>query len=241
MAILRAPTPKGELLAVLSGGNNAERHNHNDLGHMLVALNEEFVIPDLGAPVYKTDFFGPKRYTYVTASSRGHCCPVIGEHEQRAGADAAAKVLDWNPAAEIPRLVLDLTAAYPPEAGLLFWTRSLEYWKGGEDSERSPSPARMVFTDVFRTREPRQKITHVLWSLRPFREPDERVEGTGFRLNLGDLKCELSPAPYALSASAFTPAELLLRDFAGETLHKFEAVYRSDEQGELKVETRFFV
>lgn len=236
VAILREATPKGELIVCLSGGHNAERHNHNDLGHFIVALDGKIVVPDLGAPVYKSDFFGPNRYKYVTASSLGHCCPVIGEHEQRTGAEAAGKVLAWTPEGEIPRFVLDLTAAYPPEAGLLAWTRTLERWPAAEEA-----PARVVISDVFKTKAPRQKITHVLWALESFKEPDERVEGGGFRLRLGGLNCEISPAPFALCPTPFMPADLLLRDFKDRTLCRIEAVYRSDDEGHLKVETRLFV
>ena len=239
-AILRMPTAKGELLACFTGGHNDERHNHNDLGHFIVALDGKLVVPDLGAPVYKTDFFGPQRYTYITASSAGHCCPLIGEHEQRAGAEAAGRVLAWQPDGEIPRLALDLTAAYPPEAGLERWTRTLERFPAGTGAY-GPLPARVLVTDVFKTKTPGQKITHRIWSLEGFKEPGERVEGGGFRLQLGALTCEISPAPYALMPSRFTAEELLLRDFAGRTLWRIEAVYRTDEQGSLSVETRFFV
>jgi len=235
VAILRAPTKRGELICALSGGNNDERHNHNDLGHFIVALDGQIVIPDLGAPHYKTDFFGAKRYTYLTASSRGHNVFLVGEHEQRPGKESVSKVLSWQPDAEIPRLVLDLTAAYPPEAGLLNWTRTLECWPATE-----AAPPKMVLIDVCRLKEAHAKVTHVLWSLEDFREPDEKVEGTGFRMRLGPLNCEISPAPSAMGRSSFDPAEFLMRDFNGRTLHRIEAAYRADEEGLVKLETRFF-
>ncbi|MCW8132027.1 MAG: heparinase II/III family protein [Planctomycetota bacterium] len=235
-AIVREQTAKGELIVCFSGGHNAERHNHNDLGHFFVTLDKKIVVPDLGAPVYKSDFFGPNRYSYVTASSRGHCCPVIGDHEQRAGHEAAAKVLAWQPDGEILRYALDLTAAYPPEAGLALWTRTLERWLASGET-----PTRMAVIDVFKTKAPKQKITHVLWALESFREPDERVEGGGFRLRLGELNCEISPAPFAMSPTSFQPDDLLLRDFKDKTIYRIEAVYRSDDEGNLRIETRFFV
>ena len=218
MAWLRAPTSKGELSVCLGVESEAFQGG----GHFSVTLEGREILPALRTP----NLF--------------RSAPLVGGCAGTAARGDEVKILDWTPTAEIPRLVLDLTAAYPPEAGLLFWTRSLECWKAGRGPEGSMTPAKMVLTDVFRTREPRQKITHVIWSLEGFKEPDERVEGTGFRLNLGGLKCEISPAPYALSCSAFTPTELLLQDFAGETFHKIEAVYRTDEQGELKLETRFY-
>lgn len=236
VAIFRQPTPTGELLVTLTGGDNAERHNHNDLGHFMAAVDGQFVIPDIGAPHYTTDFFGPKRYTYIPASSRGHCCPLIGDHEQHVGAEASGKVLAWEPDTATPRFSLDLTAAYPPEAGLLLWTRTIEL-----RSAKGQWPAQVVLIDRFKTSAPNQKITHVIWSLEPFREPDERVEGTGVRLQLGALCVEVSPAPTALGSSAFSAKDLNLRDFQGQMLHRIEAVFRTDAKGELAVETRMGV
>lgn len=230
VAILRAPTPQGELLAALTGGNNAERHNHNDLGHFLVALDGRWIVPDMGAPAYTTDFFGPKRYTYLPASSRGHCCPILGGHEQKAGAEAAGTVLSWTPDGPNPKLVLDLTAAYPPEAGLRAWTRSLE----------RQASARMVIADSFETQAGGQSVTHVLWSLEPPQRAQDVGSGDAIRLRLGPLCCELAPAPQAWQVSEFSGDELRLREFARRTLYRIEAAYSTDPQGRLRLETRFF-
>src|SRR5438105_246719 len=80
--------------------------------------------------------------------------------EQRPGEEAVGKVLSWTPEADAPKLVLDLTAAYPPEAGLLMWRRSLEHGQ-----PEGQTAAGMVLTDTFETRQAGQKIRHVLWSL----------------------------------------------------------------------------
>lgn len=234
--ILHGATPKGKMTAILSGGNNAERHNHNDLGHFVVALNGEVVVPDLGAPQYTADFFGPKRYTYLSASSRGHCCLLVGEHEQRAGEEAAAKVLAWEPKGEIPRLSLELAAAYPPEAGLTSWVRTLERWPASEEKQK---PLRFVITDVVKAKKPGEKITHVVWSLYQPQSPVEQVEGTGMRFRLGPVDCEFSPAPYAVGSEAVDPTALRLRIWQDRTLYRIEVVYRAGEDGKLAFETRF--
>ena len=233
IAIFRSPTVSGELLVALSGGHNAERHNHNDLGHFVAAVGGQFVIPDLGAPHYTADFFGPKRYTYTSASSRGHCCPLIDDFEQRPGSEAAGKVVAWEPDAVTPRLELDLTAAYPSEAGLTKWTRAIE-----RRAAKDGLPAQIVLIDRFKTSAGDRRITHVIWSLNPFKEPDESVEGTGVRLHLGALTVEISPAPTALGSSTFSPQDLNLRDFQGQLLYRIEATFRTDEKGELRIETR---
>jgi hypothetical protein len=231
VAILRAQTAQGELLAALSGGNNAERHNHNDLGHFIVAANGHLIVPDLGAPEYTADFFGPKRYTYFPASSRGHCCPLIGDFEQQAGAEAAGKILSWTPEADPPQFVLDLTTAYPPEAGLVSWTRSLE-------RRNQLSSTQMIIADHFHTQTAGQKITHVLWSL----EAPQKISASNGReqLKLGPLVCELAPAPSAIKIVTVAADDLHLREFTEKTLYRVEVVFHTDAQGELRIETAFF-
>lgn len=143
----------GRLVIALAGGTNAENHNHNDLGHIVVALDERFALPDFGAPKpYPGDFFGPQRYGFLVAGSLGHSVPRINGWEQREGAIAAGKLLAWDGA----RLVLDLAMAYAPEAGLRSWTRELVAVGAG-----------FALTDRF-VLERDGTVEHALWSVGPF-------------------------------------------------------------------------
>lgn len=214
--ITRVQTARGELIATLSGGHNAERHNHNDLGHFNLALDKNWILFDMGAPVYTSDFFREKRYTYVCASSRGHNCPLIGGHEQRAGRDAAGVVLNRDP----DNYILDLTAAYSLEAELQKWTRAL----------RKESNS-FVIADEFET-APKTEIAHRMWSL------CEPIVGTsGF--TLGDLGCELSPEPSEIRIEATTASALGLRISAATPMWCINAIYATDASGQLQVETRW--
>lgn len=232
VGIFTIQTTHGELLACLSGGSNAERHNHNDLGHFLIALNGQWIVPDIGAPAYTADFFGPRRYTYLAASSRGHCCPVIGGVEQRAGAEAAGKIVEWAPDVDAPRLLLDLTAAYPPEAGLLRWTRSLECRQ-----QTCEGGGTAVIADSFQTATPNTDITHLIWSLV---EP-ELIGGHNQAVRLGLLRCEFSVPPHTLHVAAVSPEEHRLREWNGQPLYCIEAGYQTDAKGHLEIETLFRV
>lgn len=147
----------GDLSVALAGGHNAEQHNHNDLGNLVVAIGERFVLPDMGAPKpYPADFFSARRYEYLVASSRGHSVPVINGHAQRSGREAAGNLLSWQPDGADAHLELDLGAAYPAEAGLTRWTRRLQRDGAG-----------FVMIDRW-TLQAAGVIEHVLWSDAPF-------------------------------------------------------------------------
>lgn len=225
-AIFRADTPRGELLATLSGGDNAERHNHNDVGHFNIALDKQWIVIDMGAPAYAADFFGPNRYNYLPASSRGHCCPLIDEIEQRDGHDAAANIVAWSP--EEAHLKLEMSAAYPPAAGLQSWTRSLQ-----------SRGAQMLISDDFTTQRAAQSVTHVLWTLC---EPQQLGDENGvLRFQLGPLSCEISPAPATWNVVEYSPEALRLREFGGQTLYCLHANYVTDESAQLHLKTDFSV
>lgn len=94
------------------GGHNAEPHNHNDLGHFILAADGEQLLVDLGAGEYRADYFGPRRYTHLHPSADGHSVPVVDGHRQRPGRDAAATVLHAHHGPDGADLALDLSAAY---------------------------------------------------------------------------------------------------------------------------------
>ena len=73
------------------GGNNAEPHNHNDVGSFIYAKNGRQVLMDLGSGVYCRQYFAADtRYGFLECSSRGHSVPMIGETYQFTGKDAKA-------------------------------------------------------------------------------------------------------------------------------------------------------
>ncbi len=221
---------KTRVIACLSGGDNNERHNHNDLGHFTLAVDGKIVLPDLGAPVYRNDFFGPKRYTYLSASSRGHCCPIVDGYEQRPGKDAAAILLDYDPANL--RMSLDLTSAYPPEAALRKWTRTLAV--GASDGVVS-------IDDQFKLR-PQGVVTHVIWSL------EEAVQLPNAEIDLGPVRLAVTGSLVNVVIEKIDPNDHLLRmvDWL-KSVRGTERVwiYRiafeciADDVGQLQIESRF--
>lgn len=99
------------------GGHNAEHHNHNDCGSWLLNLDGRPAIIEIGAPEYTRAFFSDRRYEFLAARSLGHSVPFVNGHEQPAGAEAAATVLCAGLGDGRVEFAIDLTRAYPPEAG----------------------------------------------------------------------------------------------------------------------------
>lgn len=67
----------------VKGGDNAEPHNHNDLGSFIISTDKGQIFPDLGAGLYVFGYFVPEtRYNYLCNSSRGHSVPIINGQYQ---------------------------------------------------------------------------------------------------------------------------------------------------------------
>lgn len=59
------------------GGNNAEPHNHNDIGHFIYEKDHILFLTDLGAGEYTKEYFGESRYSILCNGSQGHSVPII--------------------------------------------------------------------------------------------------------------------------------------------------------------------
>lgn len=217
--IARRDSAAGELIVTLSGGDNAERHNHNDLGHFMVALGEKMVIPDLGSSYYTADFFGPKRYTYLSTSSRGHCCPVINQQEQRDGKEAAGRIVEKSVTSDAIRFVLDLTSAYPAEAQLKRWHRALVQTDEGFGIE-----------DEYQLKQ-EGAIEHVIWFV-------NKPEINDAQLRVDGLCVKLNPPPSSVHIEPIDPREHRLRTFTENTqLYRIVAKYAVGSGLSLRVRT----
>ena len=106
------PDSQTPFAAALKGGNNAENHNHNDVGSFSVVCGNAMVICDPGAEVYTARTFGAHRYDSKVLSSYGHAVPVVGGQLQRVGPSAKAVVrrADFGSAEDV--LALDISSAY---------------------------------------------------------------------------------------------------------------------------------
>ena len=83
MVARQAPEDPGALVLATKGGHNGELHNQNDVGNVIVHVETESVISDIGRGRYTKAYFGPERYEHI-AKLQGTLC----SRSQRPGATA---------------------------------------------------------------------------------------------------------------------------------------------------------
>jgi hypothetical protein len=103
---------KDAMGVALKGGNNAEHHNHNDVGSYLVALGKATPLIDPGAEVYTARTFSSKRYVSGVLNSFGHPVPRVAGKLQRTGRSAAGKLLKKEFTDSADTVVFDIRSAY---------------------------------------------------------------------------------------------------------------------------------
>jgi len=121
---LTARTPSGLFLAT-HGGNNDESHNHNDVGDFIVYLGNEPVIIDSGRGNYTAKTFSSKRYELWFTQSQYHNLPIINGFGQLAGKPFTADHVKQSTSETATSLFMDISKAYPKEAGIDFWNRTV--------------------------------------------------------------------------------------------------------------------
>lgn len=124
-----------QLAISAKGGNNAENHNHNDVGSYSVVLGKETMAGDQGGPFsYPGDYFNAKATEkYKSKGSCGHPVPVVDGKMQSDGAKAQAIVLRKELTDGKDIFSIDYTSAYPtPKLDKLI--RTFVYNRQGEGS-----------------------------------------------------------------------------------------------------------
>ena len=125
-----ARTPSGFYVAA-KGGHNAESHNHNDIGQFVVFIEGLPVLIDAGVETYTMKTFSDRRYEIWTMQSAYHnLLPTIDGVMQSPGAEFAARDVSYAAHEDGVTFSLDLAGAYPAEAGLQTWLRTVRLVRG---------------------------------------------------------------------------------------------------------------
>ena len=106
---------KGMYIAT-KGGTNAEMHNHNDVGCLVVYYDGKPVIVDPSHGSYNHGFFGATRYDRWFMKSSYHSVPTVDGIEELPGLEFRSR--DEHCDVEKQTVTMDLALAFPKEAGI---------------------------------------------------------------------------------------------------------------------------
>ncbi|MHA7944781.1 hypothetical protein ACJOV8_017020 [Formosa sp. 3Alg 14/1] len=114
----------------VKAGHNAENHNHSDVGTYIIALNDELISGDIGAPSYMAGSFSPDN---KARSSWGHPVPKINNTLQSNGKSFKGTITATSFSSEEDKVVMDIKPAYDlPVLDVL--TRTITNIKTGNGS-----------------------------------------------------------------------------------------------------------
>ncbi len=125
----RGGTSNGYFVAA-KGGHNAESHNHNDVGNFIVYVDGRPILIDVGVETYSRKTFSSRRYEIWTMRSAYHNLPTIGGVMQSPGGRFAAQSVRHDADDDHAALQLDIAGAYPEQAHLKSWLRTVRLNRG---------------------------------------------------------------------------------------------------------------
>jgi hypothetical protein len=124
-----AESARGLYLAA-KGGHNAESHNHNDVGNFIVYADGRPVLIDAGVGTYTAQTFSTQRYEIWTMQSAYHNLPSINGCLQKEGREYRAGNVLYQADDAAATFSLDIAKAYPAEARVNSWVRSVSLLRG---------------------------------------------------------------------------------------------------------------
>jgi hypothetical protein len=143
---------RSNLYVAMKGGHNNESHNHNDVGSFIVYADNEPLFIDPGVGEYTSKTFSDERYTIWTMQSSYHNLPQINGTDQKDGREYAAKVVNHQDGS----LTLDIAGAYPSEADVKSWKRTVSAMESGISITENyvltayHQPARLMFMTIMK-------------------------------------------------------------------------------------------
>lgn len=113
------------LFLAAKGAHNGESHNHNDVGQFVIFSDGEPFIIDAGVGEYTRKTFSDERYDIWTMQSAYHNLPRIVGYDQQPGKAFRASECRVDTDDTTIGFSLELKNAYPEDAGILQWQRSV--------------------------------------------------------------------------------------------------------------------
>lgn len=119
------------------GGHNEESHNHNDVGDFIIYLNGQPMVVDAGRGNYTARTFSNQRYELWFTQSEHHNLPIVNGVGQKAGRKFEAKNVKCITNDKEASLIMDIAEAYPEEAGITTWNRTVKLNRANNQVEVS--------------------------------------------------------------------------------------------------------
>ncbi|MDR3094433.1 MAG: heparinase II/III-family protein [Bacteroidales bacterium] len=113
------------LFFAAKGGTNGESHNHNDIGNFIVYYDGLPLLIDVGSPKYTAKTFTDRRYEIWNLCSDYHNTPTINGKTQPVGLHYKASDVSFSAGNAATSFTLDMAGAYPQEAGVNHWKRTI--------------------------------------------------------------------------------------------------------------------
>ena len=193
------------------GGHNAESHNHNDVGNFVIFADGRPVIVDAGVETYSAKTFSAKRYEIWTMHSGYHNLPTIDGFMQQAGRDFAARDVSHRADDKEAVFSLDIAAAYPGEAGLDSWRRTLRLRRAENEVE---------LTDRYALKKPPSRIAWTLMTPCEVRESAGGLLLDGTARGYGKAKVTHEGLPLKPKTELVRIDDARLRPIWGERLYR---------------------
>ncbi len=144
------------------GSHNAQSHNHNDVGNVIVFADGAPVLVDAGRPTYTSQTFSARRYEIWAMQSAFHNLPTINGQMQKDGRAFAAKNVVYQAREAAASLMLDIAPVYPEAAGIREWTRIATLERGRQ----------VVLSDAFVLKAPSRDLSMNLMTPCEVSEPE---------------------------------------------------------------------
>lgn len=125
-------TRDNSLYLAAKAGDNADSHNHNDTGSITVYKNGLPLLIDIGVESYTKKTFSDRRYEIWTMQSAYHNLPTVNGYMQKDGEKYHARVISRHLSDTVSEIEMDISPAYPHEAGLLYYRRKASLIKEKE-------------------------------------------------------------------------------------------------------------
>ena len=155
MQVMAARAQEGSaegLFVSAYASHNGTNHNHNDVGSFIVYADGHPMIVDVGVGTYTAKTFGAGRYDIWTMQSAYHSLPTVNGIMQQNGAIFASRNVAYKMDNTFAELTMDIAGAYPPEAGIVSWARTVRLNRGKDirvtDSFRLNIPSRDIMLSL---------------------------------------------------------------------------------------------